>query len=155
MIIEKDGLSSLMPHKGRMLLITGIREYDLDERSLCAECHITDENLFYDPVIGAVPSWVGFEFIAQAISVLSGLRARMKGEEPRIGFIMSVSSMRIEVPSFKAGSIVEIRVKQRDAFDLVYSFAGEIFLEGRKVMEGKLTVMDANDEQIETLRKEE
>jgi predicted hotdog family 3-hydroxylacyl-ACP dehydratase len=96
---------------------------------------------------------VGFEFMAQAISALSGIKGRLVGEEPKIGFIMSVSSMKIGLSSFKAGSVIEVKVKERDSIGLVYNFTGEIFLEGRKVMEGSLTVMDVSDEQIETLRK--
>ena len=154
MIIEKEDLASLIPHKGKMMFLSRVREYNLDERSLCAECHITEDCLFYDPAIGAVPAWVGFEFMAQAISALSGIQGRIMGVEPRIGFIMSVSFMQIALPSFKAGSIVEVKVKEKNSMDTVYNFTGEIFLEGRKVMEGSLTVMDATDKQIETIRKE-
>ena len=154
MIIDKEGLDSLIPHKGKMLLLSGVREYNLEERSLCAEYNITEDCLFFDPATGAVPAWAGFEFMAQAISLLSGIRGRIMGVEPRIGFIMSVSSMQIAVPSFKTGSIVEVKVKEKNSLDLVYNFTGEIFLEGRKVMEGNLTVMDASDEQIEIIKKE-
>jgi len=152
MRIEKEELPSLMPHKGSMLLLTGARDYKLEERSIWAECLITADMLFYDEKIGGVPAWLGFELMAQAISVLSGLRDRLKGEKPKIGFIMSVSSTRILVPSFRIGSKVEIRVKQRDSIDMVYNFAGEIFLEGKQVMESRLTVMDASSELLTALR---
>jgi predicted hotdog family 3-hydroxylacyl-ACP dehydratase len=152
-IMDLEEISSLIPHKGRMLLLSRVNEYNQEERSLCAEYHITENCLFFDPSIGGVPAWVGFEFMAQAISVLSGLRGRARGEKPKIGFIMSISSMTIEIPIFKLGSIAEIKVNESGNMDLVYSFDGEIFIEGKRVMEGKLTVMDANDEHIISLKK--
>lgn len=153
-MIDKEELASLVPHKGRMLLLSGVREYNLEERSLSAECLIAEDCLFYDPVIGAVPTWVGFEFMAQAISALSGIRDRIMNEKPKAGFIMSVSSVQIELPAFKAGSLVEVKVKEKNSFDLVYTFNGMVFLEGRKVMEGVLTVMDVTDIQIDIMKKE-
>ena len=154
LIVEKEEISSLMPHSGRMLLLQRITGYNLEERTLCAECHITADCLFYDPAIGGVPAWVGFEFMVQAISALLGLWGRIRGEPPKIGFILSISSMQMELPFFKAGSTVEIRVKGSGSMDMVYTYEGELFLEGRKVMEGKLTVMDSNDEQIKLSIKE-
>ena len=153
-MLEGEELTSIVPHRGRMLLLTGIKEYNLEQRTLCAESRITEDCLFYDPAIGGVPAWVGFEFMAQAIGALSGLWGRERGEKPKIGFILSVSSMQIGLPFFKTGSTVELRVKENGRMDQIYSFDGEAFLEGRKVMEGKLTVMDANDEQVKSMIKE-
>jgi predicted hotdog family 3-hydroxylacyl-ACP dehydratase len=118
---------------------------------LCAEYHVTPDCVFFDPAIGGVPSWVGFEFIAQAISVLTGIRNRELGIKPRIGFILSIPYMKIEIPLFKPGSRVEIRVKQNDATDLIYTFEGEVFLEDKKAIEGKLMVMEINEEKYGNL----
>ena len=154
MISGREELAYIMPHRGKMLLLSRVKEYNLKERSLCAEYYVTKDCLFYDPLIDGVPAWAGFEFIAQAISALCGLLLREIGEEPRIGFIMSISSMRIGLPVFKIGNLLEIRVREYDSVDMVYNFAGEIFLDGRKVIEGKLTVLDVTEEQMEILRKE-
>ena len=153
-MIEKDEIVSFLPHRGRMLLLDKINSYNLEERTICAEYHITEECLFYDPAIKAVPAWVGFEFIAQTISALMGLWYRARGEEPKIGFILSISSMKMALPFFKTGSIVELRVKEGDCMNQVFTYEGEAFLEGRKVIEGKLMVMEANEEQIKSMLKE-
>ena len=154
MIIEKEELQTLIPHKGKMLLLSRVIEYDI-EHSVRAEYDITRNCLFYDPVLDGVPSWAGFEFIAQAVSVLTGIRKREKGEKPNIGFILSIPSMRMEIPLFKNGSSVEIRVKEIDCTDMIYTFEGEAFSEDRKVMEGKLMVMEINDEQYKSLTGEQ
>jgi predicted hotdog family 3-hydroxylacyl-ACP dehydratase len=153
-LIGKDELQELIPHRGKMLLLTRVNTYDVKEMHLCAEYDITSDCIFFDPVIGAVPSWTGFEFIAQAISVLSGIRNRELGIKPRIGFILSIPSMKMEIPLFKPGSRVEIRVKQNDATDLIYTFEGEAFLEGKKAIEGKLMVMEINEDNYSKLCRE-
>ncbi|MCL2294638.1 MAG: thioester dehydrase [Spirochaetes bacterium] len=150
-MLDKEELGALVPHSGKMLLLSRIKEYDLSERTLSAECDITEDNIFYDSAIGGVPAWVGFEFIAQAISSLSGLWGREKGEKPKIGFILSVSAMQINIPFFKTGSIVNVRVKESARMEQVYTFEGEVLLEDRSVLKGKLTVMDADDDQTKSL----
>ena len=153
-MIEQKDLESLMPHKGRMLLLTRVLGYSLEERTLTGEYHITDNCLFYDPEMGGVPAWAGFEFLAQAIAALSGIYSKKKGEAPKIGFILSISSVQMHVPFYPSGCIIELKVKEINSLDQVSNFEGEIFLEGKKVMEGNLMVIDANEEQINSLEKE-
>ena len=149
-MIEKEELQTLIPHKGKMLLLDRVIEYDI-EHSIRAEYNITKDCLFYDPVLNGVPAWAGFEFMAQAISALTGIRKRAKGEKPKIGFILSIPLMRMEIPSFKNGSSLEVYVKESDCTDMIYTYEGEAFLENKKVMEGKLMVMELSDERFKNL----
>ena len=153
-MIEKEELHSIIPHRGRMLLLSRVKGYNLEERTIEAEYDITGNCLFYDPAMAGVPVWAGFEFIAQAISAYSGIRDRENGIPPKMGYILSVSSMRIGLPFFKSGSTVQIKAKEIERMDLVCTFEGEILLEGEKVMEGKLTVMEIEHDQAEALKKE-
>ena len=153
-VIEKEELQTIIPHRGKMLLLTRVNGYNLEERTLCAEYHIAGDCLFYDPSVEGVPAWVGFEFMAQAISALAGIRDRVLGIRPRIGFILSVPSMKINMPVFGLGSVVEFRVKENDCTGLIYTFDGEVFLDGKKAMEGKLMVMEINEENFISLVRE-
>jgi len=63
-----------------------------------------------------------------------------------MGFILSVSSMKFEIPVFKAGDIARIEVCRIGEMDNVYTFEGKINVEGRKALEGKLTVMEIDHE---------
>ena len=150
MIIEREELETILPHKGKMLLLNRIIEYNNDH-SIIAEYDITGNCIFYDPAIDGVPAWAAFEFMAQAISALSGIRSREKGEKPKLGFILSIPSMRMEIPFFKNGSLVEVRVKETDCTDMIYSFNGAAFLEGRKVMEGSLMCIEVSEEKFNAL----
>jgi len=152
-MIEKEELFSVIPHRGRMLLLSRVKGYNIKERTIEAEYHITEDCLFYDSAIAGVPAWVGLEFIAQAVSAFSGIEDRENGIPPRMGFILSVSAMRIGLPFFGIGSTAQIKAKEIDCVDSVSTFEGEIFLDGRKVLEGKLTVMEANDEKVRALKE--
>jgi predicted hotdog family 3-hydroxylacyl-ACP dehydratase len=145
-----DNPGSIIPHKGKMLLLSRIIDYDLEEKTLCAEYDITENCIFYNPAVEGVPAWAGFEFLAQAISALSGLRGRISGEEPKIGYILSVSSMQIDSQFFQAGNTVQINVKESGCMDQVYNFEGTVFLEGKKVLDGKLTVIEMDFTPIAT-----
>ena len=148
MIIEREELQTIIPHKGKMLLLSRVIEYNITDHSIRAEYDITENCIFYDPVIKGVPAWIGFECMAQAISALSGIGSREKGEKPKIGFILSIPSMRMDIPMFKSGSSVKVHVKETDCTDMIYSFDGAAFLEDRKVMEGKLMVIEVSDEKF-------
>jgi len=147
LLIEREELQTIIPHKGKMLLLDRIIEYN-DDHSIIAEYDITENCIFYDPAIDGVPAWAAFEFMAQAISALSGIRSRDKGEKPKIGFILSIPSMRMEIPFFKNGSLVKVRVKETDCTDMIYSFDGEAFLEDKKIMEGSLMCVEVSDERF-------
>jgi predicted hotdog family 3-hydroxylacyl-ACP dehydratase len=148
-MLEIKDLPSILPHRGRMLLLSKITGYNLEERSLEAEYYITENCLFFDPTInnggGGIPCWVGFECIAQAIAAISGIRGLENGEKPRIGYILSVSKMQSFIPVLKSGSTVAIKAKQIGCIALIYKCNGQIFLEGEKALEGKLTVMEVSE----------
>jgi predicted hotdog family 3-hydroxylacyl-ACP dehydratase len=152
-MIEKEEMLSIIPHRDRMLLLTKVNEYDFKEESIEAEYHITEDCLFYDPAAAGVPAWVGFEFIAQAVSAFMGIKTRARGEPVKIGFILSVSQVRIGLPLFKTGSIITIKAKEFECMYPLYIYTGEIFIEGRKVLEGKLTVMEVDDEKAQAMKE--
>ena len=155
MMIESEELLSLLPHRGRMLLLSRIKEYNLKERTLEAEYDIREDCLFYDSANQGVPVWAGFEFIAQAISSLIGLRDRELGIKSKMGLILSVSSMSIKLPFLRAGSTAVINVREINCIDLVYTFRGEIFLEQggtiQSILAGNITVMEISEEQAQVL----
>jgi predicted hotdog family 3-hydroxylacyl-ACP dehydratase len=145
-MIEKEELLSIMPHRGRMLLLTKVNEYDLKNESIEAEYHLTEDCLFYDPAAAGVPAWVGFELIAQAVSAFMGIKTRARGEPVKIGFILGVSQVQMGLSFFKTGSIILIKAQEFECMDPLYMYKGEIFIDGEKVLEGKLTVMEVDDE---------
>ena len=151
-MIENEELLSIVPHRGKMLLLKRVKDYNLQEYTIEAECQIERDCIFYDSEKEGVPSWVGFEFIAQTVSAFIGIKNRER-KVNNIGLIMSVTQMRIGLPIFQTDSIITIKAKEVDGMDSVHVFEGEIFLEGEKVLEGKITVMDVDSEQV-VIKKE-
>ena len=153
-MIEKEELLSIIPHRGKMLLLDKVNSYNLEERSIETEYQITEGCIFYDSEAGGVPAWAGFEFIAQSISAFSGIRGKKKGGAPKIGFILAVSKLQMDLPFLKSGSIITIKTKEIENLAPVYVFEGEIYLDGKRVTIGSLTVMDADDAQLKIIKKE-
>jgi predicted hotdog family 3-hydroxylacyl-ACP dehydratase len=150
--VERDELMALLPHKGKMFLLSRLRAYDLERGILSGEYDITGDCLFYNPALGGIPSWVGVELMAQSISALSGLKGRLKGKKPNPGFILSVSNMRIDIPVLKAGTTAVITIRQDCQMDTIYTFYGVVAAEGKEAVEAKLTVMEVDD--ISVLRNQ-
>jgi predicted hotdog family 3-hydroxylacyl-ACP dehydratase len=127
MAIEGALLESSIPHKGRMALLSRVLQYDFEEESLVSEVDIRETDLFFDAERGGVPSWIGFEYMAQSIAALSGIRRRMElGEEPRIGFIMSVRDFTARVGMFAPGQTLRVEVRKIFRDGDVASFACSI-----------------------------
>jgi predicted hotdog family 3-hydroxylacyl-ACP dehydratase len=147
-IIEKEELQSILPHQGKMLLISRVLEYDIDSRALTSEYDITEDCLFYDPLLEGVPSWACFEFMAQGVSAISGLVGRAMGKPPMLGFILSVSSLKTNIPLIKAGSVIRVRVTEDVRVDNVFTFHCVVLIGETQAAEAKLTVMDVEDSSV-------
>jgi predicted hotdog family 3-hydroxylacyl-ACP dehydratase len=144
-LIEGDELISLVPHKGKMFLLSRVVDYDLSQSRLVAEYDITRDCMFYEERLGGVPTWVSFEFMAQGISALSGLAGREREEKPKIGFILSLSNMEISVPVLPEDSRLIIEVKEDCRIDRVFTFDCRASLADKPAAAAKLTVIEADD----------
>ena len=151
--MEKNELLSILPHRDRMILLSRVTGYSLEDFTLDAEYDITEDCVFFDPGAGGVPAWAGFEFLAQSISALVGIWRREIGQNTRLGFIMSVSAMKAAVSVFRAGSTVALKVKRINRIDMVYTFDCAALLDGRRVLEGRITTLDVNEEKEAELLK--
>ena len=144
-IIEGDELLSLMPHRGKMLLLSRITAFNYEARTLTGEYSITRDCIFYDPQLEGVPSWVSFELIAQCISAFSGLDCRMRGKPPNPGFILSVTNLELRRSLLSLGAQVSISVIEETKLDPVSTFHGQVSLGEEQIGAGKLTIIDVKD----------
>jgi predicted hotdog family 3-hydroxylacyl-ACP dehydratase len=148
-IIGGEELYSLLPHRGKMFLLSRIRTYDKKNHSLSAEYDIGPDCLFYDPECGGIPSWVGIECMAQSISALSGIIRRDEGKKPKPGFIMSISNLELAVPFLASGSVLRTQVREDYRMDAVFSYvcemSGQDLSGAYPVGRANIMVMDAGD----------
>jgi predicted hotdog family 3-hydroxylacyl-ACP dehydratase len=154
-IIAGEELSSLLPHKGKMVLLSRVKAYNKESPSLSAEYDVGPDCLFFDPAIKGIPSWVGVECMAQGISALSGIFNRDEGRQPQPGFILSVSNLELSVPFLRSGTVLRIHVQEDCRLNEVFTYNCRLSLLQKTetgeasgpfpVGEAKLTVMEADD----------
>ena len=65
--IEKDLLVELLPHKGKMFLLSRVTQHDVEKLTVTVETDINEDFIFYEKESNAIPSWCSFEIMAQAI----------------------------------------------------------------------------------------
>ena len=99
--------SALTPHAPPMLLVDEVLSADdvvLETRSV-----ISETNPFFVPGRG-VPAYVGFEIMAQSISVFDGYNRSLSGEEPKVGFLLGCRKYDAKIDWFAAGDTLTTRV---------------------------------------------
>jgi len=107
-----EPLEKLVPHRGKMLLLSKAISCEEKNNSLLASVDISQSSFFYDDKLNGVPVWIGFEYMAQAIAALNGKSDLAKGQEPGFGFILSVSNFIANTSCFKTNSTILIYVKE-------------------------------------------
>ena len=142
---SKDLVGELVPHKGKMLLLDRVRDYDLKENSITTEIDITRDNMFYEEELGGVPAWVAFEYMAQSVSALSGICGRAKGEKPKTGFILSVNGFKADIPVFKQGETVVVKVQEKTRVDQAVTFDGMAMIGDCVAVTTKLNTVEVDD----------
>lgn len=100
-------IDTLVPHRGAMRLLD--RVIEVDEEQAVAEVDVPFDGLFVRD--GAVPAWVGIEYMAQTIALWAGARAVQAGGPPRLGFLLGSRRYEARRAAFPSG--VSLRVEAR------------------------------------------
>jgi len=144
-----EPLEALVPHRGKMLLLSRAVSYDAGESSLLAEVDILPSSFFYDDNMKGVPVWIGFEYMAQAIAALSGKNDLANGLPPGFGFILSVSNFVAEVPCFKVNTTISVHIKEELTMDNIFLFKCSIKQDGAELAKATLNTIKMEAENAE------
>ena len=106
--LKKHPVEKLVPHAKPMLLLD--RVTDCSEESFEAEVTVREDSLFCEN--GRVGAWVGIEYMAQTVAAFAGAEGLVAGEAIKVGFLLGTRHYESQVPDFKAGSVLRIRVKK-------------------------------------------
>ena len=113
--MNSPDITELIPHRGSMLLIDRIIRWgnaaDGTPPFLYAESDITTQHVFFDTELGGVPSFIGFEFMAQSAAALGRLLAP-SDVPPALGMIAGVSKLDSPLPLFPPCCTVRTEVTQ-------------------------------------------
>jgi len=146
-------IETLVPHRGGMRLVDRVLEVDDDH--VLAEVDVPFDGLFVRD--GEVPSWVGIEYMAQAVAAWAGARAQRQGAAgPRPGLLLGTRRYEAHCGGFASGS--RLRVEARCEFiagNGLGQFDCRIVQDGRELAVARISVMDPSDEALALLRGEE
>lgn len=101
-------IATLVPHSAPMVLLDRVLSADTDD--LCAEVRIHAGSMFFDPAAGGVGSWVGMEYMAQAIAAHAGWLALQRGDAVKVGFLLGARKYEATRPLFAAGGVLHVHV---------------------------------------------
>ena len=100
-------VDELVPHSGKMSLLTSIVDYGEDW--LQAEVLISPDSMFADD--HGVPAWIGLEYMAQTVAAYAGLQERLNGGIPKIGFLLGSRKYICNADHFSTGQTLLLKVR--------------------------------------------
>ncbi|WP_298211433.1 hotdog family protein [Acidovorax sp.] len=100
-------IENYVPHRGAMLLLD--RLLASDDETAVAEVTVPRDGLFLHDA--GMPSWVGMEYMAQTVAAWAGWRARQKGREVQIGFLLGSRKYETAQAFFAPGSRLTVSVR--------------------------------------------
>jgi predicted hotdog family 3-hydroxylacyl-ACP dehydratase len=101
-------LAQTLPHGPGMLLLDRLAGYDAE--SVTCEVTIRPTSMFCDGARG-VPSYVGIEYMAQALGAFTGIARLQKGRSVQIELLLGTRSYECSRPWFAPGLTLETRVE--------------------------------------------
>ena len=99
-------IEDLVPHDRPMALLDEMVSYT-DQRSVC-KVTIHPDSMFAGPY--GVPSYVGIEYMAQAIAAHGGYRARLAGQPIKVGFLLGTPKLTSNCDNFPMNHTLKIEV---------------------------------------------
>ena len=156
--IGENEIEEYLPHRGKMLLLSRITDYDMEKRIITGEYDITKECIFYEKEGNGIPSWVSFELMAQTVCALTGIAHKLFGRKILPGMILSVTAFKTDLEWLKAGKTVRMTMTEdyRDDESALYNFIGELFVVGedeKPAVTAKISAIEIESlEQLKEIR---
>lgn len=145
-VIETHSVESLIPHSPPMVLLDRI--VSVNEQGVVAEIDIQAHCKFYDEANHGVPSWVGIEYMAQAIAAFAGAKAKSVNQPIKLGFLLGTRKYHMPRNFLEAGQryLVEVAELYLDDSGLA-SFDCRISCNDEVYATAKLNVFETDDAQ--------
>ncbi|MBO4711499.1 3-hydroxylacyl-ACP dehydratase [bacterium] len=156
--ISENEIAEYLPHRGKMLLLSRITDYDMEHRIITGEYDITKDCIFYEKEADGIPSWVSFELMAQTICALTGIAHKLFGRKILPGMILSVTAFKTDLEWLKAGKTMRMTMTEdyRDDESALYNYVGELFVAGedeKPAVTAKISAIEIESlEQLKEIR---
>ena len=102
-------VAALLPQSKSMVLLE--RVIEAGEAHIVVEVLVREDGMFSMPE-HTVPSWVGLEYMAQAIAAFSGYHRKCRGEPIGLGFLLGTRLYQCSVGSFPCGTRLQVRAEK-------------------------------------------
>jgi len=102
-------IEDILPHRGTMLLLDRVEQWD--DESLAARAEV-DQAAWYADADGRMPAWIGIELMAQAIAAHVGLLSMRDGQQSRPGVLLGSRKVQAHVPAFAPGQPLLVTAKE-------------------------------------------
>jgi predicted hotdog family 3-hydroxylacyl-ACP dehydratase len=132
-------ITELLPHRGRAVLLGRVLAHDASTTVCTVD---PDGGALFRDADGRVPSWVGLEFMAQAVAAHGGLLDREAARPPRPGLFLGSRRLEFSVAAFEPGEPLEVTATHLRGSTGLLAFACSIRTPGaaEPMVSGILTV---------------
>ena len=103
-------IEQVVPHREPMILLNNLISYE--QNSAICEVTISPASAFYSEQLQGVPSYIGTEYMAQAIAAYAGALAQDEGEAVKIGFLIGTRKYKTHTPIFNTGAVLQVTVSK-------------------------------------------
>ena len=142
-------ITSLVPHAAPMLLLE--RLCAATATTARCEVRVGETLALFLRDDGALPGWVGIELMAQTVAAWSGYQGHLRQEEPQIGLLLGARKYQCHLARLPAGSLLTIDCEQLLQDGALASFQCYLRCDGELVAEARLSTIQPDAEQLETL----
>ena len=142
-------IASLVPHAAPMLLLD--RLCAATATTARCEVRVGETLALFLRDDGALPGWVGIELMAQTVAAWSGYQGHLRQEEPQIGLLLGARKYQCHLARLPAGSLLTIDCEQLLQDGALASFQCYLRCDGELVAEARLSTIQPDAEQLETL----
>ena len=142
-------IATLVPHAAPMLLLE--RLCAATATTARCEVRVGETLALFLRDDGALPGWVGIELMAQTVAAWSGYQGHLRQEEPQIGLLLGARKYQCHLARLPAGSLLTIDCEQLLQDGALASFQCYLRCDGELVAEARLSTIQPDAEQLETL----
>lgn len=135
-------ISELLPHQGYMRLLDKVCR--IDGESLTAEVWLTADSSFAES--GQVGSWVGLEYMAQAVAAFVSWQSRQHHQQPKPGLLLGTRRYQTQCSQFELGQRLQVTVERAFQSDEgLAAFDCRIEQQGQLLAQAVLTLYQPED----------
>lgn len=137
--MTKFTIEQVLPHDHPMILLDTLDDF-CDDKATCSHL-ITEQSLFFDPLLQGVPSYVGIEYMAQSIAAYANVNELVQNRSVEIGFLVSTRKYKCDYSVFKLSMALQVTVEKlyKDESGLS-AFDCAIFVNQKQIATARLNV---------------